>query len=220
VLLRRFDDKEFEVASHLIRIGDQIEVDRNGLLDSRVVKPLGDACTIGCISGFLADLGQVLLRIGLLDMGQELGAFAHQVCAASKQITGRAHLGRIDIGFWKHAAAEQGGNLLRVDFVVFGFTAVDGFHVEGMPQHKGNTLWRTEVGQPVPGEDTFDGHHQPVTIGRNGLEKRFRSGFHVAVHQDFPAMVHDTNIHAPGMQVDTAVKLVLLGVEAHEVSSS
>ena len=72
----------------------------------------------------------------------------------------------------------------------------------------------------VPGEDAFNRHHQPVAIGGNGLEKGVWSGFHVAVQQDIPLLVHDTDIHAAGMQVDTAVKLVRLGVEAHEVSSS
>jgi hypothetical protein len=33
----------------------------------------------------------------------------------------------------------------------------------------------------------------------------------VAVHQDCPGRVHDTDIHAPGMQVDAAVLLVLVG---------
>jgi hypothetical protein len=89
-----------------------------------------------------------------------------------------------------------------------------------MPEHKGDALLSTQVGEPVPGKDTFDRHHQAVTLGRNDLEKRCRSGFHVAVHQDFSVMVHDTDVHAPGMQVNAAVKWVLLGVEAPEVSSS
>jgi len=55
VLLSRFEDKEFEVAEHLIIIGDQSEVDLNGLLASRGVTPLGDAFTIGFISDFLAN---------------------------------------------------------------------------------------------------------------------------------------------------------------------
>jgi hypothetical protein len=33
-------------------------------------------------------------------------------------------------------------------------------------------------------------------------------------------VVENTDVHGAGMQVDAAVKLMLLGVEAHEVSSS
>jgi hypothetical protein len=72
----------------------------------------------------------------------------------------------------------------------------------------------------VPGEDAFNRHHQPVAIGGNGLAKGVWSGFHVAVQQGIPLLVHDTDIPAAGMQVDTAVKWVRLGIESHEVSSS
>jgi hypothetical protein len=40
------------------------------------------------------------------------------------------------------------------------------------------------------------------------------------MHHNLPVMVENADIHGAGMQVDTAVKWVLLGIEAHEVSSS
>jgi septin family protein len=43
---------------------------------------------------------------------------------------------------------------------------------------------------------------------------------HVAVQEPFAVVGHETDIHAPGMQVDTAGKWGLLGVESPEVSSS
>jgi hypothetical protein len=46
-----------------------------------------------------------------------------------------------------------------------------------------------------------------------------RSGFHIAVQQDFSVLAHDEDIHGSGMQIDPTVKLVLVGVESHEVSS-
>ena len=92
---------------------------------------------------------------------------------------------------------------------------MDGLHGEGMTQHEGNPLLGTEISEPVPGEDTFDRHHEAVPIGRHGLEKRFRCGFHVTVHQDFPILVHHTDVHAPGMQVDTAVIRMGLCVKSH-----
>lgn len=84
MLFRRFEDKEFEVAEHLIIIGDQSEVDFNGLLNSRVSTPLGDAVTIGFIGDFLADLGQVVLGVGMLDMRSQCSTLAHQVSTASE----------------------------------------------------------------------------------------------------------------------------------------
>jgi hypothetical protein len=96
---------------------------------------------------------------------------------------------------------------------------MDGFHVEGVAQDKGNAWVRTEVGEPIPGADALDGHHQAIMIGRNGLEKGFRRRLHIAMHQDFPLLAHDADIHGAGMQVDPTVKWVLVGVESHEVSS-
>jgi hypothetical protein len=72
----------------------------------------------------------------------------------------------------------------------------------------------------VPGEEAFNRHHQPVARGGHGLEQGVWSGVHVAVQQDIPLLVHDTDIPAAGMPVDTAVKWVRLGRESPEVSSS
>src|SRR5262245_5739145 len=140
--------------------------------------------------------------------------------AAPQEVPGSPHLGRIDIGLWEHATAEQGRNLLRIDLVIFGLAAMDGFHIESVSKDKGNPFVRTEVGQPIPGKDAFDRHNETVPTGGNGVEKRSRRGFHIAVEHDFSVVVHDTDVHTPGMQVDTAVKWVLIVVESHEASSS
>jgi hypothetical protein len=42
----------------------------------------------------------------------------------------------------------------------------------------------------------------------------------VAMESDHPVLVEDTDVHGPRMQVDTTVKLGLLGVESPAVSSS
>jgi hypothetical protein len=79
---------------------------------SRLGKALGYAISVGFVGEVLADLGQVILAVGMLDMGQELSALAHQVDAAPQEIAGGAPLGGIDRGLGKHAAAKQRGNLL------------------------------------------------------------------------------------------------------------
>src|SRR5262245_31840590 len=89
-----------------------------------------------------------------------------------------------------------------------------------MPQDKGNALLGTQVGQPIPGKNTLDGHNEPLAVWGDGLEKGFRCGFHIAVQQDFSIASQDADIHAPSMQINTTVHWVLVGVEAHEVFSS
>jgi hypothetical protein len=88
---------------------------------------------------------------------------------------------------------------LRVDLVVFGFAPVDGFHVEGMSQDEGNALFSTQVGQPIPGENTCNRHDQTLTIGGNRLEEGFRSGCHITVQKDFAIVTQDADIHGTGM---------------------
>jgi len=61
---------------------------------------------------------------------------------------------------------------------------VNGFHIEGMAQDEGNAFLSTQVGEPRPSEDTFNGDNQAVTIGGNGLEEGFWGGLHVAVQHD------------------------------------
>jgi len=74
-----------------------------------------------------------------------------------QQVASRTHLGRIDVGHGDHAAAEQDRNLVGIDFIVLGFTAMNGFHIEGVAQDEFDALLGIEIGQPVPAEDTFDG---------------------------------------------------------------
>lgn len=70
------------------------------------------------------------------------------------------------------------------------------------------------------GKSPVDGHNEMVAVGGNGLEERFRSGFHLAVHEDFAVLAHHTDLQTPGLQVDAAITLVLASVESPEVSSS
>src|SRR5919109_4816484 len=97
---------------------------------------------------------------------------------------------------------------------------MDGFHIEGMAQDKGNALFSAEIGQPIPGEHAFDRYDKTLPVGSNGFEEGFRSGWHIAVQQELTIVAQDTDVHGAGMQVDATVKLVLFRVESHEVSSS
>ena len=66
----------------------------------------------------------------------------------------------------------------------------------------------------------FDGDDKIVSRGRDGLGKRLWASWHVPGQQDRPIVVQDAKVHGAGMQIDTAVKLVLFRIEGHEVSSS
>lgn len=71
-------------------------------------------------------------------MGKELGPFAHEVIAPAHQIPRGPHLLRADdVGHGDQPSSRQGGDLLGVDLVVLALAAVDGPHVERMPEEKG-----------------------------------------------------------------------------------
>src|SRR5262249_21484332 len=78
--------------------------DLDASLYARITEALGYSLAVGFISGFLADLREVVLAVGVLHMGQQLRAFAHQIHAAAKQVPARSHFWRIDIGHRQHTA--------------------------------------------------------------------------------------------------------------------
>jgi hypothetical protein len=152
-------------------------------------------------------------------MGQEFGAFAHEVYASPEQVTGGMHLGRLDRGLREHPPTKPYRNLVGINLVVCSLPTMDRLHREGVSKDNSNPFLGTEVGEPIPGKEAFDCHHQTVPIGSDSLEEWFRGGFHITVHQDFPVTVHATDVYAPGMQIDTAVKLVWVRVTSPTVSS-
>ena len=77
-----------------------------------------------------------------------------------------------------------------------------------------------QVGEPVPRKDTFDSDDNIIPIGHNGLEQSVWTGWHIPVEHYLAVLTQDTDIHGAGMQVDTTIKLMLLGVKSPEVSSS
>jgi hypothetical protein len=72
----------------------------------------------------------------------------------------------------------------------------------------------------VPGEEAFHADHEILSIRGNRPEKGLGCGPHIPVEHDLALLIQDAEVHGAGVQVDPAVKLVLLGVESHEVSSS
>jgi hypothetical protein len=51
-----------------------------------------------------------------------------------------------------------------IDPVVLGFAAVDGFHIEGVPQDEPDAFGGAEIGEPVPGEHALHGGDEPFAV--------------------------------------------------------
>jgi len=112
VLRGGLHDRPFEVGEKRVVVGEEPEGDGEGLVHRGIVTALGHAVPGGLGGELFANLRQIVLAVGLLDMGQELRSFAHQVGPASQEVTGGPHLRWIDVGLREHAAATEGSDLL------------------------------------------------------------------------------------------------------------
>jgi hypothetical protein len=84
-----------------------------------------------------------------------------------------------------------------------------------MAQDERDILLAAEVGDPIPGNDAFNRNNDVLSIRGDRLQKGVRIGFDVSVKDGSALLVEDTKIHRPCMQIDTAVKFVLLFVKSH-----
>jgi hypothetical protein len=199
VLLGCFEDAECHVAAQMVIVGNQGKGDFDTLLHGRIGKPLSDAVAVRLIGDLLATFGQVILAVGLLAVGSSLRPCAHQLQPPPEEIAGRPPRGGRHRGLREPPTTAQDGNLVRVDLVVFGLATMDRLHRERVAEHKRNPFARTEISQPIPGEETFDADDQSCAVGRDGLQKRCWASGHVPVEQNLSTLVEDTEVHAASM---------------------
>ncbi len=114
---------------------------------------------------------QVVLTGGIGDMRLQVCAMADQVGAAAQQVTCRTHLAWIGIGQGKITAAHELGDLERIDAIILGLAAVNGAHVEGVPQDEGDAMSLAEIGHPVPAVHALDPDDQVIEKGGDKLEQ-------------------------------------------------
>ena len=162
---------------------------------------------------------KVVLGIGILDMGNELTASTDDIHSSSQEITGCPPLCRVRISNGKVAAFEQMGNLVRVDFIIFGFASVDSLHVEGMAQGESNLVLGTEIGKPIPAEDAFDTDDDVFQERGDKFDQHLLIGIDIFMKLNISLLIEDANVHFSGVKIDSAIILVLLGIEIHQVAS-
>ena len=80
--------------------------------------------------------------------------------------------------------------------------------------------WAQRSASQVPGEEAFHADDDVLPVGREGPEQGVGGRVHLPVEKDLPILAQDTDVHGAGVEVDATIKLVRLGVESPEVSSS
>jgi hypothetical protein len=162
-----FEDGEFEVLETFVIRGAQRPVDLKRLWHRGLGTAFG-AAAVGLGGDLFAALGSVVLSRGRLPVPSTLGVLAPQGGATPSESTGSAPRGRRDGSLREPAASEHHGDLCGIDLVMFGLTAVESLHREGMTEDTGNAFLRPEVGKPVPGEQARNRNPQTVSIRGNG----------------------------------------------------
>jgi hypothetical protein len=84
-----------------------------------------------------------------------------------------------------------------------------------MTQDKGNIVFPAEISYPVPGKNAFDSHGNIFPIRLDDTKKLLPVRGHVAVKQDISFGIKNTDIHFPGMQIDSTVEFMLICIELH-----
>jgi hypothetical protein len=100
-------------------------------------------------------------------------------------------------------------------FVVFGFAAMDGFHVQGVAQDKWDHVLTAKIGDPVPGKHAFDADNDIFKVWEDGIKQQRGISIEVFVQLGLSLGIDDAEVHFPCMQVDAAIKFVTLIVKSH-----
>jgi len=196
----------------------KVEIDLDTLLDAFVREELSDSFSLRFPADVIFQIGQVVLIDRILDVSQKFGPLAGEIHSAPKQIACGAHLRGVDVGHWKHPASGEHSDLVGVDSVVLCLSTVNGFHIESMAKDEINPFFLTQVGQPVPGESTFNSDDEIIPVPLDRLQEYLPVSFDVSMEKHRSLTVNNAQIHGFCVQVDSAIILVLLSVEFHSAS--
>ena len=180
---------------------------------------LGDTLSIASIVEAGLRRREIVLVVRVLDVNEEVTSLAHHLESSTKKIPGGAHLGWVDISLRKHASSEKGCNLESIDTVVLGLASMNRFHVKSMTKDEVNTFPCTEVGEPVPGEDTLDRDDEVFSEWSDGFQENVTVRGQVSMKKDFSFLVEHAGIHVSCVKVDATVILMGYVVESHQALS-
>ena len=69
VSLRCAQDEELEFSQYLVVEGQQVEIDLDALVDTRVTESVHHAASVAGVGDPLLDIWQIVLAVGILDVG-------------------------------------------------------------------------------------------------------------------------------------------------------
>jgi hypothetical protein len=89
------------------------------------------------------------------------------------------------------------------------------FHRERVPEDQRTPSARTEIGQPIPGEEAFAAADEIAPVGCHGFEKGVWASRHMPVDKNLAIRVHAAEVQGTGLPIDATVNLMVFRVKAH-----
>jgi hypothetical protein len=157
-----------EVGDQDIVLIDELEIGGDALGDGRIVEAQLQVFAVLGEGNATEIVGEVVLIVDGVQVGEQLGALADEVKASAQEIARRSHGAGIDVSLREGAAAQESGDFERVDAVVLGLGAMDGLHVQSVTEDELDVLDGAEIGEPVPGIHTLGAHYEVLAIGSDG----------------------------------------------------
>jgi hypothetical protein len=88
-----------------------------------------------------------------------------------------------------------------------------------MTQGESNLVLGTEIGQPIPAEDAFDTDDDVFQKWCDKFDQHLLIGIDILMKLNISLLIEDADVHFPGVKIDSAIILVLLSIEIHQLAS-
>ena len=112
------------------------------------------------------------------------------------------------------------GDLFGVNAIVLVLAAVDAAQVEGVGEDEGEVGLLAGIGEPIPAEHAFAADGQIVAIRLDELEEVVEVVvLDVGMDQLLAPRIHDADVHAACMKIDSAVEFCGGLIEFHGVDT-
>jgi hypothetical protein len=199
----------------LLVVSEERHTPFDGSAHAGIRKGLGHAFALRFGGQLLAALREMVLTSGMLHVPEEVRPCMYSVTPTTEQGPRGAHCGGIPMRWRKHSPAESHRTLVGSKSVLLGFAAMHRSHLERLAQDQGKAFLRTQVREPIPGEETFDRYSYILALRRDHPQKRCRRGGPILMPQLRAALIGHTDVQRFRMEIDATILLMRLRVEVH-----
>ena len=214
VVLGQLDTRQRQLAEQVVSVRDPGAVPLDTLRDRRRGKARGAAGAMGLVGDVLADGGQMVLTVRMVEGGEARCPCAPPRPPAPEPITGGAPLGGIDVRRREHRAAEPPGDRIGIAPSVLRLAPGQGLPGEGVAQDDGPPLVGAAVGEPLPGEEACDTDDKSCPVGGDRREHGLWACLHMPMDHDLSVLGEEADVPGAGMHVEATVTRLLFGVQA------